>query len=166
MITCLRDQLLRDEGLRLRPYLDTEGKVTIGVGRCIDTNPFTVDEIAAICGAPLSHDAAVEWIETRGITRDHALMLLDRDIATTERALLDAQPWMGTDLDEIRRAAMINMAFNLGVAGVGRFRRMLLALRGGMWSAAASEMLDSRWARQVGARAERLARQVETGEWV
>lgn len=161
----LVDQLIRDEGLRLRPYLDTEGRVTIGVGRCLDTNPLDAEETELICGVCLPHDAAVEWIETHGITRGQAVELLRGDIIRTRTALLHELPWLA-DLDPVRRDALVNMAYNLGVGGLLRFRRMLDALRRRDWDGAAREMLDSRWAEQVAGRARRLARQVRTGEWV
>jgi lysozyme len=77
------------------------------------------------------------------------------------------------DLAPPRRAVLFNLAFNLGLGredsrkgeGLSGFRRMLAALRQGDSAAAAGEMLDSRWAKQVGRRATELARQMASGQW-
>jgi len=133
----LRDQLIRDEGLRLKPYRDTVGKLTIGVGRNLDDN---------------------------GITRDEAECLLHNDLARVYAELHHALPDLS--LDPVRGAVLGNMAFNMGIGRLLGFRKMLAALRVGDFAQAAVEMLDSDWATQVGSRAHRLARQMETGEWV
>lgn len=133
----LRDQLLRDEGLRLRAYQDSRGIWTIGVG----------------------HN-----LEARSITRAVALQILDDDLADTERTLTLVLPWARA-LDEPRWAVLVNMSFNLGTGGLLTFRQMLAALRAHDYATAAAEMLDSMWAQQVGARAQRLAEQMRTGAW-
>ncbi len=79
--------------------------------------------------------------------------------------LLHAHPWM-TALSPARFGAMVNMAFNLGVGGLNHFHKTLAALQVKDWDTAAKEMLDSTWARQVGERAIRLAKQVRTDTWV
>ena len=73
-------------------------------------------------------------------------------------------PWARA-LSPERQAVLVNMAFNLGIAGLLAFKRMLAACERGEYAAAAREMLDSVWAKQVGARAVRLAEQMRTGEW-
>lgn len=132
----LREQLIRDEGVRLRPYRDDVGKLTIGIGR-------NLDDV--------------------GLSLTEAEYLLDNDIVRAAAAVLAHLPWTHS-LDEVRRAALTNMAFNMGIGGLLGFKRALKALEEGRWEAAAQEMMDSKWARQVGIRAERLARQVLTGE--
>ena len=134
----LRDQILRDEGCRLRPYKDSEGLLTIGVGRCLDR---------------------------KGISQTEADFLLGNDILEYTAAVNSNIP-CAIRLDEARRGVLINMAFNLGIAGLMKFRKMLAAVEAGEWDRAAAEMMDSRWAGQVGERAHRLARQMQTGEWV
>jgi len=135
--TTLREQLIRDEGLRLFPYRDSVGKLTIGVGR-------NLDDV--------------------GISMDEATMLLDHDIARADAAVATRLPW-AAGLDPVRRTVLINMAFNLGINRLLRFRLALAAMEVADWSTAAIEMLDSTWARQVGARADRLAAQIISGEW-
>ena len=136
----LRDQLIRDEGKRLTPYRDTIGCLTIGVGHNLDAH---------------------------GISDEVCDLLLTDDIARVEAGLRVRLPWATPDrLGEARYGVLANMGFNLGVAGLMRFRLMLAAVEAGDWTEAAKEMLDSEWARQVGDRAERLAEQMRTGEWV
>ena len=132
------DLIKRHEGLRLRPYTCTSGRLTIGWGRNLDDN---------------------------GITEAEAEMMFGEDYARAER---EAESLMGQQwrrLDEVRQAVLIDMAFNLGGAGLAKFRNTLAAVRRGAWHQAAVEMQDSRWARQVGHRASRLATMMQTGQW-
>lgn len=133
----LEDQLLRDEGLRLKPYKDSVGKLTIGVGR-------NLDDV--------------------GISRDEAIHLLDNDIERASAWLRTNLPW-SLNLDEVRHAALVNMAFNLGGRLEG-FVHFLAKMQAGDYAGAATEGRNSLWAKQVGDRAERIMRQIETGEWV
>jgi lysozyme len=128
----------RHEGNRLKggrhfAYMDTMGKLTIGYGRCLDDI---------------------------GISEDEALALLEHDLIAAENAVESLS--LG-ELGEARRAALVDMAFNLGAAGLGKFKLMLEALRQGKWDLAAVEALDSDWADQVGKRAEEIARIIRTG---
>lgn len=91
-------------------------------------------------------------------------MLLANDVAVVEKALSLTLPWTDT-LDPVRRAVLVNMGFNLGVGGLLKFTRTLAALEEGDYAKAARLMLDSKWATQVGARARRLAAQMEYGQW-
>lgn len=129
-------QLRLHEGERLKPYRCTAGKLTIGVGRNL---------------------------EDRGITREESAMLLANDIAAEERELLRALPWVAT-LDEVRQRVLLDMAFNMGIVGLLGFKKTLATIQEGNYQLAAAMMLDSRWAEQVGARAERLARMMATGK--
>jgi len=128
--------LRRHEGRAHHPYQDTAGKLTIGVGRNLDD---------------------------RGITRAEALTLLDTDIAGAFEDLDRNAPWW-RGLPEPAARALANMAFNLGWPRLAGFRMMLAALQDEDWQAAAREARDSRWARQVGARAERIATLFETAQ--
>jgi len=128
--------LIRDEGLRLKPYRDTVGKLTIGIGRNLDD---------------------------RGISRDEAMTLLQNDIDAHLREVKAALPWL-VSLDEVRQRVLVNMAFNLGVPKLLEFRNTLQAIANGDWKKAAAGMRASLWAKQVGQRAERLARMMESGK--
>ena len=129
-------QLRLHEGERLKPYRCTAGKLTIGVGRNL---------------------------EDRGITREESAVLLANDIADMERELQRALPWVAR-LDEVRARVLVDMAFNLGVVGLLAFKRTLAAIEAGQYQQAATMMLDSKWAKQVGGRAERLSRMMATGK--
>jgi len=125
----LREQLIRHEGLRQRPYMDTAGKLTIGVGRNLTD---------------------------RGLSLDEVNLLLDNDIASAREDVLHAIPW-SRQLDTDRFDVLVNMCFNLGIPRLIGFKNFLASLRVGAYDAAAQYMLDSRWATQVGARATELA---------
>lgn len=133
----LTKQLIRDEGLRLRPYKDTVGKVTIGIGR-------NLDDV--------------------GISHDEALVLLGNDIEKASAALRTQLPWT-VNLDDARQGVLVNMTFNMGIGTVLKFKETLAHIQAGDYAAAASGMLQSNWAKQVGPRADRLANQMRTGIW-
>lgn len=133
----LRAQLVRHEGERLRAYVDTVGKLTIGCGRNL---------------------------EDPGISHDEAQYLLSNDIDVRVRALFTRYPTWFPQLDAVRQSVLVNMAF-MGIAKLAGFRKMLAALERGDYDTAAEEMLDSLWARQVGARARELSTQMRTGQW-
>ena len=137
----LLDDLIADEGLRLHAYADAGGVWTIGVGH---TGPQVR---AGLC-----------W------TRDACVATLKADLARAERGLDARLTWWRT-LSGPRQDALANLAFNLGVEGVLRFPHMLQALHDGDYALAAERLLASEpWRSQVGARAERLAVQIRTGE--
>lgn len=134
----LAADLERDEGRRAHAYTDSEGYLTIGIGHLIDRRKG-------------------------GELPDHIIdELLQHDITAVVRALNDALPWWRR-LSEARRRALANMAFNLGIGGLLGFRRMLAALQASDYERAAAEALDSKWARQVGDRAERIAALIRAG---
>jgi lysozyme len=129
MIDDLIADLRRDEGLRLKPYRCTAGRLTIGYGRNLDDAGITAEEAEFL----LRNDVRRVFVE------------LDRDM-----------PWW-RDLSPGRQRALANMAVNLGLPRLKEFRLMLSALRRGDYEEAARQALDSRWARQVGDRARRIA---------
>lgn len=135
----LREQLKadakRDEGLRLFPYRDIVDRVTIGYGRNLDD---------------------------RGITEATANQMLDEDV---ELAFLTARK-LFPDLEHYtvpRQLAIANMALNLGENRLRGFRAMIAAIKAGDWLTASREALTSKWARQVGKRAERIAEMLKDG---
>ncbi len=134
--------LKTDEGCRLRAYPDPltgASPWTIGYGHTgLDVHP------------------AVVW------TQVQAEVALTADLDRHCDELVRALPWVEM-LDPVRAAVLINMAFNLGVPGLLGFKTTLAAVRGGAYARAANGMRASLWARQVGGRAERLARKMETG---
>jgi len=125
-------QLVADEGLRLKPYRCTAGRLTIGVGRNLDD---------------------------RGITEAEARLLLGNDIADCWGSLLAALPWLGNAPEPVQEA-LVNMGFNMGVGGLLAFKQTLGLVAARDYAGAARSMLASKWAGQVGKRAQRLAAQV------
>lgn len=134
------DQLRRDEGESPTCYQDHLGYWTIGVGRLIDAR------------------------KGGGLRPDEIAYLLNNDIISRREALKAALPFFA-ELSSARQGVLINMAFNMGVAGLLKFKQMLAAVEAQHWGIAAKEMLDSNWARQVPKRAVRLASQMETNLW-
>lgn len=135
ILNLMKAELTRDEALRLKPYTDSVGKTTIGIGR------------------NLSDD---------GITAYEADFLLTNDIANAMQGLDMALPWW-KNLSEARQRALLNMCFNMGLHVLMEFTNMLTALRTGDWQTASKEALNSPWAREVGARAQRIAIAFVTG---
>ena len=97
-----------------------------------------------------------------GITDDDCDRMLAEDITRAEAALDRALPWW-RGLGDVRQRMLLNMEFNLGGRLLG-FRHALAAMHAADWTTAAAEMRNSLWALQVGARAARLSRAMETGE--
>ena len=132
------DQLRRDEGESPTCYQDHLGNWTIGVGRLVGRGG--------------------------GLRPDEIAYLLNNDIIDRRESLTIALPFF-TALSSARQGVLINMAFNMGTAGLLKFKNMLAAVEAGQWGVAAKEMLDSTWARQVPTRAARLASQMEDNLW-
>jgi lysozyme len=136
----IASQLRRDEGEVLSAYQDHLGYWTLGVGRLIDPR------------------------RGGGISAGESAYLLANDIGRIE-TLLDARlPWW-RDLDDARRGVLVNMAFQLGVQGLLGFAATLALVQQRRWADAAAQMLQSKWAGQTPERAQRLARQMESGRW-
>lgn len=139
-LVTIEEQLERDEGCVLHAYPDHLGYWTIGIGRLIDKR------------------------KGGSITREEALYLLRNDIKRIEFDLLENLPW-AAQLEPIRYYVLVNMAFNMGVKGLLGFKNTLKAVRRRDWEEAAIGIMNSLYATQVPERAERLAKQMITGEW-
>ena len=150
----LIEQLKRHEGFRSDYYQCSANKKTIGYGRNVDNNPFSTKELEI-----LGRDV----FTAKPMTKEEAEMLLINDVNEVTALIQDHLPW--SDLSMARRAVCVNMAFNLGVTGFFKFRNMQRALNKACYREAAIEMLDSRWAEQVGERSDELAQQMNTGTW-
>lgn len=143
----LREDLKRDEALRLLPYDDATG------------HPIRPGDI-------LSGQLTIGWgrnLSGRGITADEAEAFLDQDIRLATSDVMVAYPWV-RQLDGARQLVLIEMCFNMGLTKFKGFTKMLAAVEAGNFQTAAVEMLDSQWADQVGARATRLASVMHSGE--
>lgn len=133
----LHVQLKIDEGVRAKPYVDTVGKVSIGIGR-------NLTDV--------------------GIDRGEMALMFANDLADAEEAARRLMP--GFDrLSDARKAVLVNMAFNMGETVLGGFQNTLAAIREGRYDDAARGMLASKWATQVGARSQRLAQTMQTNVW-
>ena len=140
MINDSYSQLKRDEGEVLHAYQDHLGFWTIGIGILIDKRK----------GGGLRPE------ESEFIFRNR-LKLLDAELA-------NRLPWI-SKLDPARKGVLINMAFQMGVTGLLGFKNTLAMVESGRYRDAAKGMLESKWATQTPARANRLSRQMETGIW-
>jgi lysozyme len=136
----LKQQLIRDEGSVSHAYEDSLGFLTIGVGRLIDSR------------------------RGGGLAPDEIEYLLTNDVIEKSRQVLAALPWT-SKLSRPRFAVLVNMAFQLGIGGLLKFKRALGSIEDGQYKEASMEMLDSLWAQQTPERAKRLAKQMECDEW-
>lgn len=141
----LQDVLIQDEGLKLKPYLDccgkpwkecvcvNKGNMTLGIGTNLD----------------------------EGITQPEAVFLcLNRvQIAKTEAAKIPCF----AGLDPVRQDVMTMMIFNMGAPRFAGFVNLMAAIERKDFNTAASQMLASRWAAEVGKRATRLAEMMRSG---
>lgn len=137
----LARQLRGDEGEKPCVYFDHLGYATIGVGRLVD---------ARKPGA--------------GLRPDEITYLLNNDIDDRIDALTRRLPWF-QDLDDARRAVLLNMSFQLGTAGLLGFVNTLKLIEDGKYDDAADALMQSKWASQTPARAARMAEQMRTGRW-
>lgn len=130
-------QLERMEAIKQYPYTDTDGKLTIGIGRNLTD---------------------------QGISQDEIDLLLTNDLAHAEddaRALLSDAVFDG--LSDVRKAVMVNMAFNLGLPRLRKFVVFLAAVKDGRYQDASAAMLDSKWAAEVKDRATELSGLMASG---
>ena len=132
----LKQQLVAHEGLRLKPYTDTVGKLTIGVGR-------NLSDV--------------------GISQEEAFALLEHDVDRAVAACAQ-YAWFGT-LNQVRQFALVDLMFNLGATKFSKFKLMIAALERGDYAAAAGQLRSSAWASQVQpARRDRIVHQLATGQ--
>ncbi|MCY2724301.1 glycoside hydrolase family protein [Klebsiella pneumoniae] len=152
----LYEMLRFDEGEKLKLYKDTEGYWTIGIGHLVTKNPSKEQAIACL-------DKELNRVTSGVISKSESEQLFNLDIS---RALRDIER---SELSSIyiqtngpRRAALVNLTFQLGLAGVLKFRKMIQYLKVGNYEAAADEGLDSKWARQTPNRARRVSEVIRT----
>ncbi len=141
------------EGMVLRPYRCPAGKLTIGIGRNIEDNPFTAEEKKAIG----------DW--KHGITENAAYMLLRNDIKRCIAELKQNIDFFPA-LDIERQYALVDMCFQMGIGGLKKFKNMLKWMKLKQWKAAADECLNSAYAKQTPERAKRIARVIREGLWL
>lgn len=110
-----RALIIRHEGCRLKPYVDTTGHITIGYG-------YNLTD--------------------RGITQQQADDWLDDDLVGVTNELLTRYPWFHT-LSPARQAACIDLMFNVGPEGFAKFRHFIAAMVAGDLDTAANEVVNS-----------------------
>ena len=152
------NKLIAHEGLRLQVYQDTLGIDTIGIGRNLEDRGITDEELDWM-DMP-SMDAVYE----HGISEADAMYLAQNDVQIVEEELLRAHPCV-EDLDAVRQLVVMDMAFNMGVPRLCKFKKMWNAIHEKKFDLAAKEMLDSRWATQVKSRAVKLSNAMHNGEF-
>ena len=128
--------LVHEEGYWAKPYRCTSGALTIGIGYNLDA----------------------------GMPFDEALLLMRHRVDGIRRALLERYEWF-PKLNEARQAALVSMAYQMGTAGLFSFRRTLASIGSGDYEKASREMLDSKWASQTPARAQRTAYMMRYGRF-
>ena len=134
----LIDSVKLGEGFSRTVYTDSLGHLTVGYGKLVDPN---------VAGA--------------GLTEEQAEQLLRSDLEVFEEAaerVVGDEVWSW--LSQRRRDVLTEMAFNMGPGTLAKFQNMIAALEEQDYDLAAAEALDSRWAKQVGQRAERLAQRL------
>ncbi len=136
MLDILVDMLKYDEGVELKPYTDTSGHTTIGIGRNLDSV---------------------------GISRCEADMMLMNDINVAHIEIIKIVKNFD-QLDNVRQSVLLNMVFNLGSTRFRKFRNMIAAVHDFNFDMAADEMLDSLWAKQVKSRSLRLSECMRLGK--
>lgn len=147
LITMLRSE----EGVRNKPYQDHLGYWTIGVGHLMDERK----------GGYLP-DWAADELTANGKLSDASInRLLTEDINRTIQSLPE---WM-KDLDPVRYAVMVDMAFQMGINGLLGFHNTLRYVQEGRYRQAANNMKQSLWYRQTPNRASRRIKEMETGEY-
>lgn len=145
----LKRELVRDEGKRLKPYRDSLGNWTIGVGHLLVGNELAryVDPVTGTTRKTLAEAECAA--------------LLIGDICDAEVNLTRLMPaWRG--LDDVRQRAMLNLSFNLGTR-LGKFVGLLRCVEDSHWKQAADHLRNSLWWRQVKSRGPRIAHMIETG---
>ena len=152
------NKLIAHEGLRLQVYKDTLGIDTIGIGRNLEDRGITKEELNWM-DIP-SMDAVYEY----GITEADAMYLAQNDVQIVEEELVRAHPCV-EELDSVRQLVLMDMAFNMGVPRLRKFKKMWNAVHEKKFDIAAKEMLDSRWAVQVKSRSTKLAHAMHHGEF-
>jgi len=152
------DKLVDHEGMVLTVYQDTLGIDTIGIGRNLKDRGISKEELDYL------DIPSMEVIYEHGISEADARYLALNDIAIVENELCRVHKCV-EDLDSVRQLVLMDMAFNMGVPRLCKFKLMWNAIHEQNWEAASLEMLDSRWARQVGRRAKILSEAMKAGEF-
>lgn len=133
----LLPMLVEHEGLRLKPYKDTRGKLTIGIGRNLDD---------------------------KGISKEEALVMCVSDMEEVAELAETKLPFYSV-LNSPRKCVILSMMFNMGFEGFSKFKKFIQLVNVRDFDSASREMLNSLWSTQVPNRAKELAEIMRTGEF-
>ena len=140
----LREQLKIDEGVKYEIYNDHLGYATFGIGHLIVEGD---EEHGKPLGTPVSEERVNAIFEED----------VKKYISESKKVFPNLD-----DLPEIAQEVIVNMCFNMGAQRLSGFKKFIAGVNSGNWNTAAIEMMDSRWARQVGDRAVRLKNRILT----
>jgi len=154
----LVEKIAQHEGLVLEPYKDSLGINTIGIGRNLEGRGIDDYEL-------MHMNKTLEEILDIGLTKKEAYYLCNNDVDIVEQELVKQKPIV-KELNEARQMCLVDMGFNLGIPRLMKFKKMWEAIERQDFEWAGAEMLNSRWATQVGKRADNLAKVMENGDWV
>jgi lysozyme len=127
-------ELRRHEGFEARPYRDSVGVLTVGYGWNLESDPMY---------------------------REAAEVQLKCKLLELEQRLLSLYDWY-PNLSQCRKDVVLNMCYNLGLEGFGKFRQTIYYIARSRFEEAAAEMLRSKWAEQVGNRSRTLSEHMRT----
>ena len=139
----LREQLKIDEGVKYEIYLDHLGYPTFGIGHLIVEAD---EEHGKPVGTP--------------ITEERVNAVFDSDVAIYISEAKKVFPNLET-LPSEAQEVIVNMTFNMGAPRLSTFKKFIAGVHANDWNTAAVEMMDSRWAKQVGNRAVRLRDRIQ-----
>lgn len=137
-IDVLVDIIGKHEGFREKKYKDTKGIWTIGYGFNMESKTFP--------------DELVKKWDKNGITKAEADKILKEHIESIIKSLKKIQPWI-FKLSVARQAAIIDLTFNMGAGWFSMFSNTILLIKSDRFKSAATALLNSRYAKQVGLRA-------------
>ena len=143
------EKLIEHEGCVLTVYQDSLGIDTIGIGRNLQDRGISPEELAQM-------ETSIEDIHDKGITEADAIYLAENDVQIVEDELSKAHPCVER-LDAVRQLILMDMAYNMGVPRLCKFKNMWRALSEHNYTGASYEMLDSKWAKQTPNRAKSMA---------
>ena len=139
----LREQLKIDEGVKYEVYNDHLGYPTFGIGHLIT-------------------EADEEYGKPVGtlVNEQRVNAVFDSDVAIYISEAKKVFPNL-TELPSEVQEVIVNMTFNMGAPRLAKFKKFIAGVNNSDWNTAAVEMMDSRWAKQVGNRAERLRDRIQ-----
>lgn len=175
----LLEQLERHEAFRALPYLCPANRVTIGYGTNLEAHPEYIDDDnirQRVETGRLRSGALLRLLQDSGLkwTRERArAAMLDEVVSCREQLFLRCRQFrrLAELGDTVRAEVLLNMAFNMGVAGLLKFVRTLALVDGAIdgantWEQVEAGLRNSRWWGQVGVRSRELGRQIVTGHYM